>query len=169
MKNSLVETERLIVRRLLLSDVDLLYKYSQEEITKRELPDEVYESIEKTTEMLEFLISNYDSKYPLVYGIKLKEKSCIIGHISLSNIDKGIEIGYAIGTDYQRRGYASEIIGPFVDWSKKHLKLDNIYGIAKAVNVASWKILEKNGFTFLEEGIYKNYFNGKYPIKMYMR
>jgi RimJ/RimL family protein N-acetyltransferase len=31
---------------------------------------------------------------------------------------KGIEIGYAIATDYQNKGYAPELIIPFTNWSK---------------------------------------------------
>ncbi len=169
MKDCLFKTDRLILRKLLLNDVNLLYKYSQEEITKKELPDEVFESIEKTKEVVETLISNYDNNYPLVYGIILKEKNHIIGHISLSEIDKGIEIGYAIGTDYQKRGYASEIINPFIHWSKENLNIDRIYGIVKKENKASWKILEKSGFVLLEEGIFKQYFEGKFFVKIYER
>lgn len=167
--NYLFETDRLIVRKLSSCDINFLYTYSQEEITKKELPDEVFESVEKTKEAVEALISNYDNKYPLVYGIILKKKKHIIGHISLSEIDRGIEIGYSIGTDYQRMGYVSEIINPFINWSKEKLKLNKIYGIVKKENIVSWKILEKNGFSFLEEGIYKNYFEGKYFVKIYQK
>jgi ribosomal-protein-alanine N-acetyltransferase len=115
MGNYIFETDRLIVRRLTLDDVELLLKYSQEEITKKELPDEVFENIEQLQETVEYFISNYDDKYPLVYGIILKEKGYVIGHLSLSKIDRGIEIGYAIATDYQNKGYASELIVPFTE------------------------------------------------------
>jgi ribosomal-protein-alanine N-acetyltransferase len=169
MEHTLFETDRIIVRYLSPDDIKLLFKYSQEEITKKELPDEVFESIEKTKETVKYLISNYDSKYPLVYGIILKTKNIIIGHISLSKIDKGIEIGYAIATDYQNNGYATEIINPFIEWAKNKLNIIKIYGIVKKENIASWKILEKNGFKFEEEGIYKNYFNGKYYVKIYVK
>ena len=164
-----LETNRLIVRKLSLDDAELLFKYSQEEITKKELPDEVFINITETKKTIEYFLLNYDDKYPLVYGIILKEKKIIIGHLGLSKIDRGIEIGYAIATEYQNKGYASEVIIPFTNWSKKHLKVDEIYGIVKKENIASWKILEKNGFLLLEEGIYKNYFNGKYLTRIYVK
>jgi RimJ/RimL family protein N-acetyltransferase len=173
MKNYLIETNRLIVHKLSLDDAELLFKYSQEEITKKELPDEVFETIEKTKIAIKYFMINYDYEinfsFPLVYGIFSKQDGCIIGHLGLSEIDRGIEIGYAIATDYQNKGYASELITPFINWSKKYLNVDKIYGIVKKKNIASWKILEKNDFLLLEEGIYNNYFEGKYLTKIYVK
>ena len=178
MDNELFETERIIVRRLSLQDAELLFKYSQEEITKKELPDEVFENVESIKKAIDFFMINYDYSFPLVYGIYLKEKAKIIGHISLSEMDKGVEIGYAISTEYQNKGYASEIITPFINWSKsitftdypkRPYKIKKIFGIAKKENIASWKVLEKNGFKLLEEGIYKNYFGGKHIVKIFVK
>jgi RimJ/RimL family protein N-acetyltransferase len=50
-----------------------------------------------------------------------------------------------------------------------YLKINEIYGIVKKENIASWKILEKNGFLLLEEGIYNNYFQGKYLTRIYVK
>ena len=173
MENFLLETDRLIVRKLSLNDAELLLKYSQEEITKEELPDEVFANIRNIKNALEYFIINYDYDYnfvfPLVYGVVLKEENIIIGHIGLSEIDRGIELGYAIATDFQNNGYASEIIKHFSDWAKNKLNINKIYCIVKKQNIASWKVLEKNGFEILEEGMYKNYFGGKYVTRIYVK
>jgi len=173
MENILFQTNRIIVRKLLINDSELLFKYSREEITKRELPDEVYETISDIKDAIQYFIINYDYEYnfvyPLVYGIVLKDKNIIIGHIGLTEIDKGIEIGYAIATEYQNKGYMSEIIIPFTNWIKKHLRLEKIYGITKKENTASWKVLQKNGFKLEDECMNKNYFEGKYVVKIYSK
>ena len=139
MENFLLETDRLIVRKLSLNDAELLLKYSQEEITKEELPDEVFDNIRNIKNALEYFIINYDYDYnfvfPLVYGVVLKEKNIIIGHIGLSEIDRGIELGYAIATDFQNNGYASEIIKSFSDWAKNKLNINKMYGIVKKQNI----------------------------------
>ena len=124
MENLLFETNRIIVRELSMDDLELLYKYSQEEIIKKELPDEVFDNITDTKETIEYFKSNYNNNYPLVYGIVLKRNNIIIGHIGLSEIDKGIEIGYAIATEYQNNGYISEIMIPFFNWIKNNLKIE---------------------------------------------
>jgi ribosomal-protein-alanine N-acetyltransferase len=169
MENILFETGRLLVRKLSINDSEFIFKYSQEEITKKELPDEIFKNIAEAKEIIGYFISNYDNKYPLVYGIILKKKNIIIGHIGLSKIDKEIEIGYAIATEYRNNGYMYEIIIPFINWIKDNLRIERIYGIARSENTASWKILEKNGFELEEEGINKNYFGGKYIVKIYSR
>ena len=173
MGNILLETNRLILRKLSLGDAKLMLKYSQEEITKKELPDEVFKDIKHMKKAIEFFITHYDWEYnhcfPIVYGIILKQNNTIIGHICLSEMDRGIEISYAIATDYQNNGYASETISPFVVWSKNHLRINEIYGVAKRENIQSWKILEKNGFKLIEEGLFKNYFEGKYVVKIYVK
>jgi len=169
MENILFETNRIIVRKLSINDSEYLFKYSREKITKKELPDEVFNNITETKEKIEYFLSNYDEKYPLVYGIILKKNNIIIGHIGLSEIDEGIEIGYAIAAEYQNNGYVSEIIIPFTDWIKKYLRIEKIYGIAKKENTASWKILENNCFELEKEVINKNYFEGKYKVKIYSK
>lgn len=174
MENKIIlETDRLIIRELSLNDAELLLKYSQEDITKKELPDEVFDNIEEVKEIINIFINNYNSEnkssFPLVYGVVLKDSNLLIGHVSLSEIDKGIEIGYAIATEYLNNGYASEIITPFTIWAKEYLGVNKIYAIAKKENIPSWKALEKNGFIFLQEGVFNNYFEGKYITRVYYK
>ena len=165
-----VETARLFIRNLSLDDVELLYNYSREAIVKKELPDEVFDSRQKAKEAVENLISNYHrNNLPLVYGVIIKTDNLLIGHISLSKIDKGIEIGYSIAAKHQKKGYASEIINPFTSWAKMALKIEAFYGIAKKENTASWKALEKNGFILESEEINQNYFGGEYLTKVYKK
>lgn len=165
----IIETARLIARYFTEEDAPLVYKYSQEQCTKEELPDEVFDSLEETAEFINYFIEQYEKKsYPLVYAIAQKDSDMLIGHVSLSPIKGGkIEIGYAIATEYQGNGYASEIIKPFALWAKETLNIDTIYGIVKSKNIASWTCLEKAGFTFQKEEIL-DMFGGTYQISTYV-
>ena len=147
-----IETKRLIIREFIPADSELLYLYSLEESAKKELLDEVLESNEKAAEEIKIFMEKYPHEYPLIYVIESKEAGCMTGHICLSKIPEGIEIGYAIATDYQGNGYATEIVRPFVEWGKKHQKLDKIYAIVKVSNTKSLKIVEKSGFILESEG-----------------
>ncbi|SFG33631.1 GNAT family N-acetyltransferase [Sporolactobacillus nakayamae] len=167
---NLLETERLTIRELDVNDASLIYKYSKEKTMLEELPDQVYESRNEAREIIEFLSTKYKTtpqSYPLVYGVVLKKTNTLIGHVGLSVRLDGVEIGYAIGMDYQGNGYATEAVGAFSRWAKCNLKLSAIYGIVKAGNKRSEKVLSNNHFTFHEEVFMKG-FGGKYLIKVYI-
>lgn len=165
----ILETARLIIRYFAEEDTPLVFRYSQEKCTKEELPDEVFDSLEETEEFISYFIEQYEKKsYPLVYAVELKDSGVLIGHVSLSLIEGGkVEIGYAIATEYQGNGYATELVKPFTRWAKETLKLESIYGIVKSKNIASRKCLEKAGFIFHKEEMHK-LFDGTFQVRIYV-
>lgn len=117
---SLITTDRLIIRNLCLEDIEAFYKFSREKSMKDWIPDQVYDDIEEAKEVLDFLMSKYSNdldnvSYPYVLALVLKDTNELIGHVGLSHIPEGIEIGYAIGEDYQKKGYATEAVQAFTD------------------------------------------------------
>lgn len=153
---SLITTDRLIIRDLSLDDVRDFYKFSREKSMKDWIPDQVYENMEEAKEVVGFLMSKYTDdltnvSYPFVMAVQLKDTNELIGHVGLSEIPEGIEVGYAIGESYQKKGYATEAVGVFTDWAKRKLNLTTIYAIVKSKNIGSCKTLEKTGFQFLKE------------------
>lgn len=166
----LLETERLTIRELDLDDFSLIYQYSIEETMKEELPDQVYENLDEARKIIKYLITKYQTvpqAYPLVYGVSLKYQNTLIGHVGLSEIKDGIEIGYAIGMHYQGNGYATEAVGAFSEWAKPNLKLDVIYGIVKESNKKSQKVLSHNNFKFHKD-VFSNSFGGKNLNKVFV-
>ncbi len=162
----ILETKRLIIREFVSTDSELLYLYSREEIAKKELPDEVLENLEKAMEEIKMFKGKYPHDYPLVYAIESKEAGCMIGHICLNPIPEGIEVGYAIATDYQGNGYATEVVRPFVEWGKKQQKLEKIYAIVKVSNTASLRTIKKSGFTLESEGK-RNFWGNLETMRVY--
>ncbi len=170
---SLIITDRLIIREFSLEDTEDVYKLSQEEAMKKWIPDQVYDDMEVAKEILKFLISKYeyDSQnisYPYVMGIEIKDTKKLIGHVGLSEIAEGIEIGYAIGEAYQNNGYGSEAVQAYTDWAKEQLHLPTIYGVVKSDNIASCKTLEKAGFLYRKEANIES-FGGMYQRKIFIK
>ena len=157
-KIMLLETERLYLRKYTLDDVEKNYLYSQEESRKKGIPNEVYADMQTSKENVEFILSTYEkSDFPYVYIVVLKNTDEYIGHVSLSEIPEGIEIGYAICEKYQGNGYATEIVKAYVAWGKKELGLEKIYGVIYSDNSASKKVLENAGFAFVKNDLERNY------------
>ena len=154
----ILESERLYLRKYTLDDAEKNYLYSQEESRKKGIPNEVYADMQASRENIEFILSCYEKGgYPYVYAVVLKDTDEYIGHISLSEITEGIEIGYAICEKHQRKGYATEIVRAYAAWGKKELGLEKIYGFTLPENMASIKVLENAGFIFDKNDAERNY------------
>jgi len=164
---NIVTTDRLNIRQFKYDDAELLYKYSQEEIARKELPDEVLNSVNAAIEKISFFHDQYLGKNILVYAVELKNEKFLIGHVSLSPISEGMEIGYSIATAYQSNGYASELVLPFTNWAKQSFQLDKVYGIVKVSNLASIKSLEKSGYIQIHEGV-RDFWGEQFLMRTYV-
>ena len=66
--------------------------------------------------------------------------------MGFSPFEKEVEIGFAIGQMYQRRGLATEAVVAGTRWALDTFGLKRILGIAAVANQASSRTLEKAGF-----------------------
>ena len=131
-----------------------VYENSQDDDTRRFVPDEVYDSVEEAHEAIEFLMSRYESKDgPFVYPV-LTNGGKNIGYVQLCKLDEGNwEIGYHIAKDFTGKGYATEAVKAFLPAMAQKLNLREVYGICLAENTASVRVLEKCGFRQTYQGL----------------
>ena len=148
-----IKTSRLTIKTFSLDMAQSVYENSQDDDTRRFVPDEVYDSAEEAREAIEFLISRYDSTDgPFVYPI-ITNDSKNIGYIQLCQIDDGSwEIGYHIAKEFTGKGYATESVKAFLPAMAKKLNIKEVYGICLAENTASVRVLEKCGFVQVYQG-----------------
>ena len=90
---------------------------------------------------------------PLVYPVLLKDGT-YIGYVQAVPFDDGTwEIGYHIGGDHTKHGYATEAVTAFLPVILPKLGISRIAGICLADNKASVKVMERCGSTKEYEGI----------------
>ena len=148
-----IETERLIITEFDLSMAEDVHKNSLDEDNRRFVPDEVFETIEDAREIIEFLMSVYESEDgPLVYPV-LRKDGANIGYVQLVPLEEGFEVGYHIAKEYTGNGYATEALKAFLNEILPKKNLDKVYGICISENIASKKVMEKCGFEKEYEGI----------------
>lgn len=148
-----IETERLIITELDLSMTESVHKNSLDDDNRKFVPDEVFETVEKAKETIEFLLSVYKTEEgPLVYPVLLKDNTNI-GYVQLIPIKDGYEVGYHIAKTYTCNGYATEALKAFLEYIMPEKSIDRLYGICVTENLASIKVLEKCGFIKTFEGI----------------
>ena len=137
-----------------------VWQNSLDENNRKYVPDEVFETLEDATEVVDYLIESYNSKDgPFVYAVIRNEDSKNLGYVQLVKIEEGWEIGYHIAKQYCGNGYATRAASLFLKYLKYNSDIKRIYGVALFMNKASRRVLEKNGFELIFEGY------GKYQGK----
>ena len=149
-----IETQRLIITEFQMSMAESVHRNSLDEDNRRFVPDEVFETVEEAAETVAFLMGCYESgDGPLVYPVLLKDETCI-GYVQAVPMEDGSwEIGYHIGGDYTKQGYATEAVKAFLPVILPKLGITQIAGICLADNHASVKVMERSGFVKEVEGI----------------
>ena len=149
-----IETKRLIITEFDMSMAESVHINSLDEDNRRFVPDEVSETVEEAAETVEFLIGIYENgNGPLVYPVLLKDGS-YIGYVQAVPFEDGIwEVGYHIGGNYTKQGYATEAVTAFLPVIMKQIGITEIAGICLAENKASVKVMERCGFSKLYEGM----------------
>ncbi|PCJ17104.1 MAG: hypothetical protein COB02_14710 [Candidatus Cloacimonadota bacterium] len=149
-----ITTPKLILKPLSSLDISKLFKMSLESGIKDWMPDQVYQNEDEAKKAIEdlnsFLIQEINpSQGPIVLGVYLHNNR-LIGHVGLSPVQEGVEIGYAIEDSEQKKGYATEAVEFFTKWGLQKYSLHFILGIVDSNNINSCKVLEKCGYIFGE-------------------
>ena len=131
-----IYTERLMVIETSKDDIDLILKMDKQEVTQRYLGGVKNKSRE---ERLEFLSRKKNSLTVLYNNNR-------IGFVGLKINEDIAEISYIFDYDYVGRGYCSEVVKVLVDIAFNKLNLNKVYAYTKNENIASIKVLTKNGF-----------------------
>ena len=142
-----IETERLILRRYVESDVDVQYEIlTDKKLSKYiKFPDLTKE---EELECIKGWIQNADDSKYEKWVITLKENKKPIGNISVNSIYKKhnyCNVGYVILYDYWGNGYAAEALKAVSDYL-----LDSGYYLVECscneLNKQSSRVMEKAGF-----------------------
>lgn len=153
MSNLLIKNDKLSILKIDKTMIEDIWQNSLDDNNRRFVPDEVFETIEEATEVVSFIIESYKKEDgPFIYAVIRKTDLVNLGYVQLVKIPEGWEIGYHIAQKYCGNGYATEAVSLFLDYLKANTKLQEIYGIALSDNVASRRVLEKNGFKIVFEG-----------------
>ncbi|AIQ53179.1 GNAT family N-acetyltransferase [Paenibacillus sp. FSL R7-0331] len=146
-----IQTERLILRKMKLSDSASLFKiWSNPEVTEF-MNINTFTDESQAVEMIEILNNLSLENRAIRYSIVEMESNRIIGSCGYNAIDSSnakAEIGYDISKDYWGKGYAPEAIQSLMDYAFNILKFNRIEAKVEPENNNSMKVLQKLNFTF---------------------
>lgn len=140
-KKMITETDRLILRRYCIEDLQDLYEYlSDEEVVKYEPYKPM--TMKAAEENLNWRISADE-----MIAVELKANSKLIGNLYLGKRDfEALEMGFVFNKRYWGQGYAKESCEALI---KKAFSegIHRIFAECDPCNLGSWKLLESLGFT----------------------
>lgn len=152
----ILETQRLLLRHFVLSDLDHLFAfYSDPEVIKF-IPD-APNTYGETKEELEWFMNGHP-KFPELglWATIYKETGDFIGRCGLLpwTIDEQseVEVAFALSKAYWGQGLATEVAQALVDYGFEHLQLSRLICLIDHGNQASIRVATKIGMTFEKEG-----------------
>ncbi len=152
--NVIIENDKLYIEKMNPSMYYDVYRNSLDEDNRKYVPDEVFETLEEASEVVDQIIQNYETKDgPFVYSVIRKADNMNLGYVQLIKIDEGWEIGYHIAKIFTGNGYATNAVKLFLEYIKNSIDIKEVYGIALASNKASRRVLEKCGFKLFFEDV----------------
>lgn len=156
-----LETERLILRDVLETDIDGMFELDSNAEVHKYLGNNPI----STKEGAEKIIKNIRNQYKELgigrFACVEKTSGDFIGWSGLkfntgekeelNGFQDFIDIGYRFIPKYWRKGYGYESAVACLNFGFKKMNYDTIYGAAISENIGSNKILEKIGLQFINE------------------
>lgn len=153
----ILETQRLLLRRLSLGDLDALYTLYSDPDVRRYFPEGTL-TYEETREELEWFLNGHPH-YPQLglWATILKETDQFIGRCGLLpwTIDgrQEVEVAYLLAKEVWGQGLATEAAQAIVHYAFEQLGYSRLICLIDRENAASIRVATKIGMTFEKEGL----------------
>lgn len=146
-----LETERLLLRKLTVTDAPDMYDYaSREEVTKY-LTWDPHPSAAYTFRYLAYLSGQYRAGNFWDWGVVCKEDGRMIGTCGFTSFSYGnnsAELGFVLNPDYRGRGLVPEALRAVMRVGFEEFGVHRLEAKFIAGNDASRRVMEKCGMQF---------------------
>ncbi len=170
-----LETERLILREILPTDVDGMFELDANPIVHQYLGKKPVKTKLEAKNVIQFIRKQYKERGIGRFAAIEKSSGNFIGWSGLKlNLDEKEElngkrdfydIGYRFIPRFWGKGYATETSLAVLDYGFNTLNIKTIFGAAEIENIASNKILQKIGLHFINEFYFENVKVNWYELK----
>ncbi|HLM56220.1 MAG TPA: GNAT family N-acetyltransferase [Pyrinomonadaceae bacterium] len=146
-----LETERLVLRRLTTEDDAFILELINDPAWLRFIGDRGIRTLEAAREYISNnLLAMYERHGFGLYLAELKGEGVPAGICGLIKRDslEDVDIGFAFLPQFRRRGYGYESAAGVLEYGRKTLGLKRIVAITSPDNSVSAGLLDKLGFTY---------------------
>ena len=143
-----LETPRLILRKLTMRDAADIYRYSRSRDVARYVLWEAHRTVGESRSYLRYMLKRYRNREPASWGIEWKQTGEIIGTIGfmwIQSDNAAAEVGYSLSRDYWNRGIMTEALRAVIGHGFGSMNLNRIEAQHETGNPASGAVMRKCG------------------------
>ena len=165
------ETERLILREILPTDVDGFFEMDSDPDVHLYVGNEPLQTKQQAAGAIEFIRKQYITNGIGRWAVIDKTTNEFLGWAGLklitepiNNHNNFLDLGYRFIKKHWGKGYASEAATASVAYAFNEMQANEVYAHAHSENGASNKILTRTGLTFIESFTHQNILCNWYKI-----
>lgn len=145
----ILHSERLSFRKLELSDAAQIFKLRSNPETMKYIPRPIQINIDEAKAHIKMINEKIESNTDINWCVTEKGSDLCIGIMGFYRTQPEnfrTELGYMILPEYHNKGYVTEAVKTLLDFAFNTLNFHSIEAIIDPNNIASEKVLQKNGF-----------------------
>ena len=154
-----IETDRLILRELRLSDLDKMFELDSNIEVHKYLGNKPVKTKEESLQILESILCQYKERGIGRWAAIEKLSNEFIGwsglrlntEYDMNGFTRYYDVGYRLLPQFWGKGYATESGKAAVDYAFNAMKLPKLYATTEIGNEASHKALLKIGLKYVED------------------
>ena len=160
-----LETPRLILRKIHREDAEDYYRHlASSEVVTRYMLFNPHKDFSESVASVEKALQRYDTARYYRWAITHKEDDRFLGVIDLLRFDEErntCSFAYMIGQPFWGKGYGTEALKAVFAFAFEEMKMGAIEADHMAENVASGRVMEKAGMTYIRTEMGKYEKNGR--------
>ena len=162
-----ITTSRLILRAFTKEDVDPLHHILGEKDILRYFPSPSPPSRDKVEKLISARLKHWEEHGFGWWGVEPRSKKQLIGWSGLLFLPETeeIEVGYLLDKAFWGKGLATEAAQVCLQYGFEKVEAESIIAIVHPENVASQRVIEKLGMSFVDQAHYFGMDCYRYSIK----
>lgn len=168
MARTILETDRLQLREMTLSDIGSLSAILQDENVMYAYNGAFDD--EETVAWMQKQLQRYKEHGFGLWGVFLKGSDEMIGQCGITMQEYGAaqvpEIGYLLSHSHWHKGYATEAAAACREYGFSTLRFNALYSIIRDTNIASQNVALRNGMSLIDT-VVKHYRGADMPHRVF--
>ncbi|RTY93634.1 GNAT family N-acetyltransferase [Flavobacterium sp. GT3R68] len=170
--NLIIQTERLILRKMMISDAEAMFKLDSNPNVVKYLGNTPFKSIGESINLINNVSNQYLKNGIGRFSVVLKETNEVIGWAGIkfvtepeNNQTHFYDLGYRLQEEHWGKGYATEATRAWLDYAFQTMNLPVLIASVNVDNFNSNKIVQKFGFQLKSQFYYGDIHCNWYELK----